>query len=225
MLGPPLTVTAFDQSNGATWSWTLFTSPALVGRGHINSVHLFGSSVSRYHGAFVFGIRLLQYVDFGSTNGTKVDGVAVEADVAVDLIDRSVIEIGPFRITIGLRMIEEGAVARPEDPRQSAGLQSSRRPESSAAVLRLIPPESTGPFIPSDRHAKAAELLADLLLQLRSRHPDCGYPPWLGSVATPAEVVSYLSEPSAPERIGELRASLTAMFDGSKCVDTREGSS
>ena len=85
-----------------------FSGPAeatgTIGRRDSNGLRLDAGSVSRIHGAFLFGRGLLQYVDTGSRNGTFVDGVLIEPNRPVDIRDSSVITVGPFQIIVHLEL-------------------------------------------------------------------------------------------------------------------------
>ena len=54
-------------------------SPVRVGRQHGNQLRLDAHIVSRHHGAFLFSKDGLQFIDYGSANGSYVDGVRVAA--------------------------------------------------------------------------------------------------------------------------------------------------
>jgi pSer/pThr/pTyr-binding forkhead associated (FHA) protein len=100
-----LTVYILDRENETQVSGVFVRSPVLVGRAPSNDIRLSGSAISRRHGQFLFGPGSLQYFDLGSRNGTKIDGHLVEADIPIDILARSIIEIGRFRLTLDLHRV------------------------------------------------------------------------------------------------------------------------
>lgn len=62
-----------------------------IGRARDNTLHVDDSRVSRYHGRLQARRGALVYTDLGSTNGTRVNGLAVD-EIALGLGDR--IELG-----------------------------------------------------------------------------------------------------------------------------------
>ena len=61
--------------------------------------------ISRHHGAFLFERGILRYVDFRSSNGTRINSVPLEAGGPVDITAGSVIWIGPFQIVVHLERV------------------------------------------------------------------------------------------------------------------------
>lgn len=207
---PCLAVTVHDPFNGVLVTRNVVRSPALVGRGYVNAIRLCTGTVSRYHGAFLFGPGALQYVDLGSSNGTRVDGSPVASDIPIDIRNNTVIEIGSFRLTVDLRLIAGSELA--DLTEVSAYSESSSR--ESAGVLTLMRGgRGAAPGSPS-RGDKVAALLAELLAKFRPEGVLQGAP-FSAENPNPDEVLGYLTDPDAPGRIEQLRASLTTIFERS----------
>lgn len=76
-----------------------FTGGALtIGRDKARNIVLESKSVSRHHGSLLSSGGKVLYVDEGSSNGSRVDGVAVTAPV--QLSGKSVIQIGEYLISL-----------------------------------------------------------------------------------------------------------------------------
>lgn len=76
-----------------------FTGGALtIGRDKARNIVLDSKSVSRHHGSLLSSGGKVLYVDEGSSNGSRVDGVAVTAPV--QLTGKSVIQIGEYLIIL-----------------------------------------------------------------------------------------------------------------------------
>jgi hypothetical protein len=226
MRTPVLTVYVRDRVTQATAEHRFTASPVLVGRGQVNGVRLSADNVSRYHGALLFGDRSLRWVDFGSTNGTMIDGVAIDADVLTDVVDASLIDVGQYRLTVALHLVDSDTTSQAQ--RSALSLSPGTRhadERRGGAVLSLVPPESTREYLSADAAAEVTQLVAELLLRFSDDDVACAsrLPANIG--ATAAELVSYLTEPAAPERLDHLRASLTAVFQRSHLVSDRGGAS
>jgi hypothetical protein len=227
MRTPVLTVYVRDRVTQATAEHRFTASPVLVGRGQVNGVRLSADNVSRYHGALLFGDGRLRWVDFGSTNGTMIDGVAIDADVLTTIVDASLIDVGQYRLTVALHLVDSNP--RNEAERNglslSPGTHDAAERRGAAAVLSLVPPDSTREYLSADAAAEVTHLVAELLLRFSDDDAACAsrLPANIG--ATAAELVSYLTEPGAPERLDHLRASLTAVFQRSHLIGDRGGAS
>jgi pSer/pThr/pTyr-binding forkhead associated (FHA) protein len=190
MRAPRLAVDIQSPLNGMLVRRELVSLPCMVGRSHINGVRLCANTVSRYHGVFLLWAGTPRYVDFGSSNGTKIDGARIEPDVPVAFRDHGVIEIGPFQLTVDVDGAggEEGEEVTevPATPEQGAALRVSGR--RAAEVTALL-----------------AELFARYLIA-RSGMAVAHDP-------IAEEILWYLTEPDAPSRLDELRASLIEIFE------------
>ena len=100
-----LVVTARDLLAGTVTEEWFSRSPVTVGRRDECELRLNAEAVSSRHGAFMFGPGVpFQYVDFGSTNGSVVDGVKIDPNVPVALHDRSVVGVAPFLLIVRTEM-------------------------------------------------------------------------------------------------------------------------
>lgn len=96
-----LVVTVRDLVAGTVSEEWLSGSPVTVGRRKDSVLRLDADSVSSRHGAFLFAPdSRLQYIDFNSTNGSVIDGVRMDPNMAVTLRDRSVVGISPFLLIV-----------------------------------------------------------------------------------------------------------------------------
>jgi hypothetical protein len=141
---------------------------AVLGRREDSDVVLPFSFVSARHGRLFLRGGVLQIEDMGSTNGTSVNGVALEPMVPRPLAPDDVIEID--RLVLRARWLEEGAPqpapalalrARAPVPGAPAGMfevQAGPLPPIPVAALpveapaKAAPPE---PFLPSRTLARA----------------------------------------------------------------------
>jgi hypothetical protein len=227
MRTPVLSVYVRDRVTQATAEHRFTASPVLVGRGQVNGVRLSADNVSRYHGALLFGDGSLRWVDFGSTNGTMIDGVAIDVDALTDIVDASVIDVGQYRLTVALHLVAPNPrnEAECEGLSPSPGTRHADERRGGAAVLSLVPPESTREYLSADAAAEVTQLVAELLLRFSDDDVVCASRLRANIGSTAAELVSYLTEPGAPGRLDHLRASLTAVFQRSHLVSDRGGTS
>ena len=72
------------------------------------SLRLDAHIVSRNHGAFLFSNHGLQFIDYGSANGSYVDGVRVAPNRPIDVRNSSVITIVPFQIVAHIDLVNRG---------------------------------------------------------------------------------------------------------------------
>lgn len=100
-----LTICIRDLRDDLTFVRSFAHSPVIVGRGDGVGLTLESPLVSRTHGAFIFTRGILRYVDFDSTNGTRIDGTRVDADQPVDVSDTSVVRVGPFQLLVHLDLV------------------------------------------------------------------------------------------------------------------------
>ena len=101
-------------------------SPVTVGRRDDSKLQLEAESVSVRHGVFMFGPgSAAQYVDFGSTNGSLVDGARTEPNVPVTLLDRSVVGVAPFLLIVRTEL------APPRDPADDADTRTPITPKEN----------------------------------------------------------------------------------------------
>jgi hypothetical protein len=106
-----LVITARDLLTGEIGEHWFARSPVTIGRLPENVLCLDAPPVSGHHGAFTFGAAPpLRYVDFGSTNGSYVDGIRIEPHELVTLNDWSVVGVAPYLLIVRL------ALAPPRDP-------------------------------------------------------------------------------------------------------------
>jgi hypothetical protein len=106
-----LVITARDLLTGEIGEHWFARSPVTIGRLPENVLCLDAPPVSAHHGAFTFGAEPpLRYVDFGSTNGSYVDGTRIEPHELVTLNDWSVVGVAPYLLIVRL------ALAPPRDP-------------------------------------------------------------------------------------------------------------
>jgi pSer/pThr/pTyr-binding forkhead associated (FHA) protein len=114
-----LVVTVRDLVAGTITEEWFSRSPLPVGRGSDSVLRLDADSVSSRHGAFLFASGSpLQYVDYGSTNGTLIDGTKIDPNLPVTLHDRSVVGIAPFMLIVRTVM------APPRDPPDDTATQT-----------------------------------------------------------------------------------------------------
>ena len=97
-----------DTHAATVVSQRFLRSPVTLGRESCNSLVLDGRLVSRRHGAIVFSVRGLEYVDLHSKNGSLVDGRIIEAAVPTDVSRWSVITVGHCQITALLELVPVG---------------------------------------------------------------------------------------------------------------------
>src|SRR4051794_5046226 len=94
-----LTVFLRDLRTNARGETSFLRSPVILGRQAWCGIRLDAQSVSRQHGELRFGNGGLEYIDLNSTNGTYVDGTAIDPGVAVDVRESTVVDVFPFQMT------------------------------------------------------------------------------------------------------------------------------
>jgi hypothetical protein len=219
---PRLTVKIHDRLNDAKVTSKLFSLPAMVGRSQVNSIRLHANTASRYHGAFLFWAGALRFVDFGSSNGTFVDGVRVEPDLPVSIRQNSLIEIGPYELRVDFSAIpgDEAEDVTAVSIDQEA---SSRSPTVVPAAATIPPKRAPIAWVPDGRAAEVMALLAELFARFRASEMmgSAGIIP--GGGRTVDVILTYLTEPEALPRLDELRVSLTAIFERAEesCIRDR----
>jgi pSer/pThr/pTyr-binding forkhead associated (FHA) protein len=195
-------------------------SPVTIGRRDSNALRLDAGSVSRIHGAFLFGKGLLEYVDTGSRNGTFVDGVLIEPNEPVDIRDSSVLTVGPFQIIVHLELIE--LRRRPSDPEEvTSTIMPAPGPEipsvslwkdslrNGPAFQRLLSRHGQTDVL--RRAAEIVEVVSELVVKFRGA-PDHSASP-LGSAETADQILAYLLDPDdASGPTDELRTLLTELL-------------
>jgi pSer/pThr/pTyr-binding forkhead associated (FHA) protein len=195
-------------------------SPVTIGRRESNALRLDAGSVSRIHGAFLFGRGLLQYIDTGSRNGTFVDGVMIEPNCPVDIRDSSVITVGPFQIIVHLELID--LRRRPSDPEEvTSTVTPAPGPEIPSVSLwkdslragpqfqRLLARHGQTDVL--RRAAEVVEVVSELVLKFRGAPALSGSP--LDAADGADEIVAYLLDPDDPGgRMEELRTLLTELL-------------
>jgi predicted component of type VI protein secretion system len=139
---------------------------AILGRREDNDVVLPFSFVSARHGRLFLRGGVLHFEDMGSTNGTLVNGTALEPLVPRPLAPDDVIEID--RLVLRARVVDESGASPPRPGGAPAGvfeMQAGGLPPAPVAVLPApplppsvpLPPE---PFLPSRTLARVAPRVA-----------------------------------------------------------------
>jgi pSer/pThr/pTyr-binding forkhead associated (FHA) protein len=152
-------------------------------------------------------------MDLGSTHGTCVDGIKIEAMELVSLRDCNTIEIGPYQLTFHLQRGRPRAdrrvtspVAVPVGP-PAVSLWKTTLARSEA--IRRVRSEH-GPSDLLRRAAEVIELVAEMIVLFR--RPATGSRSMLRSSKTD-EIAAYLLSPSGGEHaLRELRDMLTELF-------------
>jgi hypothetical protein len=195
-----LTTIVRDVQTATMVAQSFTRSPVLVGRQYGNQLRLDAHIVSRRHGAFLFSKDGLQYIDYGSANGTYVDGVRVPPNVPVDIRSSSRITIVPFQIAAHLDLV---------DPRRQVS-----DPNVSTPTVALLPSRSERRDPAPERadHAvRVVGVLAQGMLAAGSRTATTLSP--LRLAATADELVALLLDGDhAEERLAELRELLGELF-------------
>ncbi len=96
----PLLITVEDTRTGTTARYAFVRSPVRVGRVEESDVALQEPFVSSRHGLFQFDDREVRYTDFGSRNGSLLDGVRLEADAPAILAPGADLRIGSLRLSV-----------------------------------------------------------------------------------------------------------------------------
>jgi hypothetical protein len=222
MRAPRLTVNVHNQYNGGRIATKLYSLPGMVGRSHVNAIRLPASTVSRYHGAFLFWAGSLRFVDFGSANGTTIDGVRPEPDIPVAVRPQTLIEIGPYQLTVDVHSV---AGDEAEDvtavPLEGSGPNGS---PTLALTFADAAPERERVARTTDTKAnEVTAMLVELFARFRASEivNNAGVVP--GGGATADEILAYLTQPDAASRLDDLRATLAAIFERAEesCIRER----
>jgi hypothetical protein len=186
--------TIIRDAQRATMTARSFTrAPVLVGRQDANHLRLDARVVSRRHGAFLFSTNGLQYVDYGSANGTYVDSVRVAPYRPIDIRDSSVIAIVPFQIVANLNLVDARRLANDPDASTPADAVDAAAPARPAQVQPLSgDPERV------QRAMRIVEILAPRLLASGSRTAAVLSP--LRLATSPNELIALLLDPAASDR-------------------------
>jgi pSer/pThr/pTyr-binding forkhead associated (FHA) protein len=216
---PQLIATVRDPMNSIKVEQAFLRSPVTVGRAEDNALRLDSRIVSRHHGAFFFGQGGLHYVDVGSANGSFVDGRSVVANGLVEIGNSTVLTIGPFQISVDLRLVNLPRF--PSDPRArtsidlnpSAARSPAADPGAGNASIdeRLLDAiRERGPIGALRQALRVADVVAALLVAFRSGN-EAASP--VESAKDSSAIVRYLMEDGATEdRIGELRGVLAGLL-------------
>jgi pSer/pThr/pTyr-binding forkhead associated (FHA) protein len=221
MRAPRLTVNIHNQYNDTRMTNQLFSLPGMVGRSYVSAIRLQASTVSRYHGAFLLWAGSLRFVDFGSSNGTTIDGVRVEADVPIAVGQQTLIEIGPYHLTLEVHSVvgDESEDATGSSPEKDG---PNRSPTLASVPAIAAPERARVARVPDTRAQEVTAVLVDLFARFRASeimsHP--GLVPGNGPAA--GRILAYLTEPDAPSRLEELRATLAAIFERAEETCIRE---
>ena len=186
--------TIVRDAQTATMTVRSFTrAPVLVGRQHGNQLRLDAGVVSRRHGAFLFSKNGLQFIDYGSANGTYVDGARIPPYRAIDIRDSSVITIVPFQIVANLNLVDARRLANDPDASTPSSVVETAAPARPALVRQAsLEPER------ARRAMRIVEILARRLIAAGSRTAAILSPLRLATTAD--ELVALLLEPVAGEQ-------------------------
>jgi len=132
----PLVVKVEDLEGKSSEQLAFIKSPVRIGRGELNDVPLARPFVSTYHGLVQFDEKEARYVDLGSTNGSLLDGEALERNTPALLGPGAEIRIGSFRLTFARRTTAEQPVARRMTAFAVRATASGRAPPSAAEAPR-----------------------------------------------------------------------------------------
>lgn len=145
-------------------------SPVRIGRSELNDLPLPSPFVSGWHAVVQFDEQDITYVDLGSTNGSTLDGVALERNVPAKVGPDSEVGIGSVRLRFGRRgVMPEGA---PERPITSFSLRVSQL-RTPAPPPRATPPPVE--LAPSERE------LVDSALSTAAMELDLQYASYRGA--------------------------------------------
>ncbi len=147
-----LRVAIHDPRTGMDEEAFFAQSPVRIGRNALNDLLLDEPSVSQWHGQLVFGEHGIEFVDVGSSNGTRVSGAPALANQTVPIALDSVIELGPLLLRAE-QVDARGARARGLGARVSedvltilttidVGLAASDEAESDDTNAGPVPPDT-----------------------------------------------------------------------------------
>jgi pSer/pThr/pTyr-binding forkhead associated (FHA) protein len=204
---PRLIVSIHDLIEDVVVTRTLARTPALVGRGRATAIPLYRTTVSRYHGAFLFGPGTLQYVDLGSANGSWVDGALVAPDNPIDIRNSTTIDIQPYRLTVDVQL------ATPGEPDGVTVVRAVPRAETPLApVLSLLPPVRPEPPNWQTAATQVTALLMDLLSKVGGTEilREVGFSADLEPTA--GHLLEFLTDPSV-DRIQDVSRVFTRLVE------------
>lgn len=204
-------------------------SPVSVGSGPNNALRLEHPRVAAYQGVLTFTPTSVQYTDCDATASAVIDGVAVKPGIRNTLRNGTLVQVGPFMICVELAA-DAGLDAPP------AAVLPAQRPESEAlpggsgvtgvvrqAVESIVGgvPTTSAETLTSFliRALKLADLVAEAIVELRTRHGRLGSRPFETSPLRifwdPHEIADYLLDPNAPAvRLTELKRYLIELAQG-----------
>ncbi len=93
-------------------------SPVRIGRTHLNDLVLDSAYVSQYHSVISFDDEAIEYIDLGSTNGSLIDGAAVQPFAATSVRRGQKLGIGQLALSLmhtDLARSDPPAAAPPKD--------------------------------------------------------------------------------------------------------------
>lgn len=105
--------------------------------------------VSRRHAQVVTTPTTCELTDLGSSNGTRLNGRALPANTPTYLHHNDVVEMGPFKIVVGVTAVAVEPEPEPElEPEPTAELAAGPEPEPSPEAAAATAPEAP-PAAPS----------------------------------------------------------------------------
>jgi pSer/pThr/pTyr-binding forkhead associated (FHA) protein len=219
-----LTAIVRDAQTATMTAQSFTRSPVRVGRQYGNQLRLDAHIVSRHHGAFLFSNYGLQFIDYGSANGSYVDGVRVAPNRPIDVRNSSVITIVPFQIVAHIDLVEPRRLSN--DPNASTpAVVSDPRPTPAPAPAASRSLESVRDDRPALRCGGATRgsnelwrrardimnIVAEGMLAAGSRTAQTSSP--LRRAATRDEMIALLLEPAGGDkRLDELRELLAELL-------------
>jgi serine phosphatase RsbU (regulator of sigma subunit) len=116
--------------SGDTWSEDITASPKVLGRSEVADIRLDHASVSRQHCRFWAEEGNCFVEDFGSTNGTYVNGLRVERE---KIMPGDTIVVGRFELVVEDKQRVQLTIDLPEEPRSRVLLLDQRAEEKHLA--------------------------------------------------------------------------------------------
>lgn len=147
----PLVIQLENLETKAREVHTFKRSPVHIGRNELNDLSLQEPFVSLWHALIRFDEQSIRYLDLGSTNGTLLDGLRLEKNVARHVDGSADLRIGPLRLHLS-RDARLAARADFEHKTQfRRRLEKVETPADATRVLRLPPPPRRAPPPPDKR--------------------------------------------------------------------------
>lgn len=109
----PLHVSIHDPRTGRASEAVFHASPVRIGRNALNDLALEEPSVSQWHAQLSFDHEGLYFTDVGSSNGSRIDGIAIAAHRAIRVEPGAALEVGPLLLRARRGEGERGAARRP----------------------------------------------------------------------------------------------------------------